>query len=222
MPGFTRNQVLREILEIGLIPVFYYRETETAWNVVRACFEGGAKLVEFTNRGARAISVFQKLAYRRDEELPRLILGAGTILDPITVTAYIDAGADYIVGPTFNPQVAKACNRRRVLYIPGCFTPTEISEAEGMGVEIIKLFPGSVATPRFVKAVMGPMPNTLFMPSGGVKADRDEIAEWFGAGAVALNLGSDLVRKELVEAGDYEGIRERVRQCIGWIQEARE
>lgn len=124
MPSLSRNQVVREILEIGLIPVFYHGETEAASNVVRACFEGGAKVMEFTNRGARAITVFQELARWRDEKLPKLILGAGTILDPAAAAAYIDAGADYIVGPTFNPEVAEVCNRRRVLYIPGCFTPT--------------------------------------------------------------------------------------------------
>lgn len=221
MIRFNKNQVIREILEIGLIPVFYNREIETASNVVRACFEGGAKVMEFTNRGARAIKVFQKLALWRDRKLPELILGAGTIMDPATATAYINVGADYIVGPTFNPEVAKVCNRRRILYIPGCFTPNEISEAERMGAEIIKLFPGSVATPSFVKNLLGPMPSTLLMPSGGLKANREEIAKWFEAGATAINLGSDLLRNDLVEKGDYNGIREKVQLCLSWIKEAR-
>jgi 2-dehydro-3-deoxyphosphogluconate aldolase/(4S)-4-hydroxy-2-oxoglutarate aldolase len=221
MTDLPRLTVAKTITDIGLIPVFHHGDIEVAKAIVRACFDGGARVVEYTNRGNRASDVFSELARWRDDELPRCILGAGTIMDPETAASYINGGADYIVAPTFNPETALTCNRRKVLYIPGCQTPTEITEAESLGADIIKLFPASVATPKFIKAVHGPMPHTKLMPSGGVKYDRGGIAEWIKAGAVALNMGSDLIRKNLVEEGRYAEIQDRVRQCLAWIGEAR-
>jgi 2-dehydro-3-deoxyphosphogluconate aldolase/(4S)-4-hydroxy-2-oxoglutarate aldolase len=221
MTDLPRLTVAKTITDIGLIPVFHNGDIEVAKAVVKACVDGGARVAEYTNRGSRASDVFSELSEWRDDELPRCILGAGTIMDPETATTYINDGADYIVGPTFNRETALTCNRRKVLYIPGCQTPTEISEAERLGADIIKLFPASVATPRFIKAVHGPMPHTRLMPSGGVKYDRVGIAEWIEAGAVALNMGSDLIRKDLVREGRYAEIRDRVRQCLAWIDEAR-
>jgi 2-dehydro-3-deoxyphosphogluconate aldolase/(4S)-4-hydroxy-2-oxoglutarate aldolase len=221
MTDLPRLTVAKTITDIGLIPVFHNGDIEVAKAVVKACVDGGARVAEYTNRGSRASDVFSELSEWRDDELPRCILGAGTIMDPETATTYINDGADYIVGPTLNRETALTCNRRKVLYIPGCQTPTEITEAERLGADIIKLFPASVATPRFIKAVHGPMPHTRLMPSGGVKYDRDGIAEWIEAGAVALNMGSDLIRKDLVREGRYAEIRDRVRQCLAWIDEAR-
>ena len=222
MPRFLRHRVIESILSVGLIPVFYNGDIEVAKQVVRACHEGGAKVVEFTNRGARAHTVFRELAEWCEGELPECILGAGTISDPETAALYINEGADYIVGPMLNPEVARICNRRRVLYIPGCQTPTEISEAEELGADIIKLFPASVLTPRFVRALRGPMPHSLIMPSGGVRNTREEVTEWIRAGAAALNMGSDLIRRDLVEKRDFDEISAGVRRCLGWIAEARE
>ena len=222
MPRFLRHRVIESILSVGLIPVFYNGDVEVAKQVVRACHEGGAGVVEFTNRGARAHTVFRELAEWCEGEQPECILGAGTISDPETAALYINEGADYIVGPMLNPEVARICNRRRVLYIPGCQTPTEISEAEELGADVIKLFPASVLTPRFVRALRGPMPHSLIMPSGGVRNTREEVAEWIRAGAAALNMGSDLIRRDLVEGRDFGEISAGVRRCLGWIAEARE
>ena len=221
MTDLPRLTVAKTITDIGLIPVFHHGDIEVAKAIVKACSDGGAQVVEYTNRGSRASTVFRELTEWRDDELPSCILGAGTIMDPETAVAYINGGADYIVAPTFNPETAATCNRRKVLYIPGCMTPTEITEAERHGAEIIKLFPASVAAPRFIKAVHGPMPHTRLMPSGGVRYDRDGVAEWIQAGAVALNMGSDLIRRDLVAEGRYAEIRDRVRQCLAWIAEAR-
>ena len=222
MPRFLRHRVIESILSVGLIPVFYNGDIEVAKQVVRACHEGGAKVVEFTNRGVRAHTVFRELAEWCKGELPECILGAGTISEPETATLYINEGADYIVGPMLNPEVARICNRRRVLYIPGCQTPTEISEAEELGADIIKLFPASVLTPRFVRTLHGPMPHSLIMPSGGVRNTKEEVNEWIRAGAAALNMGSDLIRRDLVEGRDFGEISAGVRRCLGWIAEARE
>jgi len=221
MPEMMRHRVIEAILEVGLVTVFHNGDARVAKEVVRACLDGGARIVEFTNRGDRAYLTFNELAELRDAELPELILGAGTVSDAETASLYINGGADFIVGPVFNPEVARLCNRRKVLYIPGCLTPTEISEAEEMGADIVKLFPASVATPGFVKAVLGPSPQTRIMASGGIKMDQGMMTEWIRAGAVALNLGSDLIRKELVARGDYGEITRNVEQCIQWIREAR-
>ncbi|MGB9622813.1 MAG: hypothetical protein ACPL07_03100, partial [Candidatus Bathyarchaeia archaeon] len=213
--------VLEEILNAGLLPVFD-GDFEIAKNVVKACVEGGAKTIEFTNRGDRALDVFSNLSRWCDTECKDTLLGAGTIHEPSTASQYINAGANFIVGPSFNSEVAKICNRRRVLYIPGCMTPTEISEAEEMGVDLVKLFPACVVTPMFVKAILGPSPRTLLMPSGGIKLNREEVAEWVEAGAVALNIGSELIKRDLVMERNFEAIRENVKQCLEWIKEAKE
>jgi 2-dehydro-3-deoxyphosphogluconate aldolase/(4S)-4-hydroxy-2-oxoglutarate aldolase len=157
----------------------------------------------------------------RKSQFSECVLGVGTVFDSTSAGTYIDLGADYVVGPTFNPEVAKTCNRRKVLYIPGCFTPTEISNAEEMGADIIKLFPASVATPSLIKAILGPMPHTRIMPSGGVRMNQKEITEWVKAGAVAVNMGSDLIRKEHVETGHFDTISRNVEECIRWVEEAK-
>ncbi len=148
-------------------------------------------------------------------------MGAGTVVDPATATMYVNAGANFIVGPLFNPEVARACNRRKVLYIPGCQTLTEISLAEEMGAEIVKLFPASVLTSRFVKAILGPSPQTRVMASGGVRVEEEDVTGWIEAGAVALNIGSDLIRRDLIEGRNFDAIRENVERCIRWIGQAR-
>ena len=222
MPKFLKHRVIEEILSSGLVPVFYNGDIEVAKGVVKACWDGGAKAVEFTNRGDRAQGVFIELSSWCDAEFQDVILGACTIIDPSTAAQYINSGANFIVGPSFNKDVAKICNRRMVPYMPGCQTPTEISEAEEMGADIVKLFPANVLTPKFVKAVMGPSPRTQLMPSGGVQTDQEDIAKWIEAGAVALNIGSELVRRDLMEDHRFDVIRENVEKCLAWIRQARE
>jgi 2-dehydro-3-deoxyphosphogluconate aldolase/(4S)-4-hydroxy-2-oxoglutarate aldolase len=221
MPGLSKQRIVEEILEVGLIPVFYDNRIDNAQGVVEACFKGGARILEFTNRGNRAHIVFSELASWCERELPDVILGTGTIFDIATATLYINNGANFIVGPTFNPEVAKICNQRKVLYIPGCQTPTEISEAEKLGAEIIKLFPANVLTPKFIQTVLGPMPQTLIMPSGGISLDQEEITNWIKSGAIALNMGSDMIKKDLVEQGRYDEIKKIVQNCLSWIKEAK-
>ena len=221
MARFLRHEVVEEALRVGLVPVFYNGDVEVAMGVTRACVEGGARLIEFTNRGDRAIHVFDELSKRLDEELPEAILGAGTVVDPPTAALYINSGANFIVGPSFSSEVARLCNRRRVLYVPGCQTPTEISEAEEMGAEIVKLFPASALGPEFVRDLRGPSPQTLLMPSGGIALNEGDVSRWVKAGAVALNMGSALIRRDLMAGHRYGEIRDGVERCIGWIKAAR-
>jgi 2-dehydro-3-deoxyphosphogluconate aldolase/(4S)-4-hydroxy-2-oxoglutarate aldolase len=223
MARFSRLEVLNTMIEIGLIPVFYNQDVEVAKKIVQACAAGGARVVEFTNRGDLAYQVFAELVRHFAKEDPGIILGIGSVIDPGTAALYISSGANFVVGPVLNPGVAKVCNRRKVPYSPGCGSASEISEAEELGVEICKIFPGSqVGGPAFVKAVLGPCPWTRIMPTGGVDATEESIKGWFKAGVSCVGMGSKLVRKDLVAAGNWEEITRTVRQVLEWIREARE
>ncbi len=222
MARFTRLEVLNKMIEIGLVPVFYEGNVDVALKIVQACSAGGAKLVEFTNRGDLAYEVFCELVKHFQKADPTLILGVGSVIDAPTAALYISSGANFIVGPILNAEVARLCNRRKVAYSPGCGSATEISEAEELGVEIVKIFPGdSVGGPEFVRAVLAPCPWTRIMPTGGVDATKESITAWFKAGAACVGMGSKLITKELVAARDFEGITKKVQQVLAWIKEAR-
>ena len=222
MTRFSRLEVLNTIIDIGLVPVFNQPDVEVAKSVVKACATGGARVVEFTNRGDFASDVFKDLARYLAEEHPDVILGVGTVIDAPTAALYIAYGAGFVVGPVLNPEIAKLCNRRKVAYMPGCGSASEISYAEELGVEIVKVFPGtSVGGPAFVKEVLGPSPWTHIMPTGGVDATEESIQDWFEAGVACVGIGSKMIRKDLVATGDWGGIANNVRQVLDWIQQAR-
>jgi len=222
MARFMRLDVINTLLDIGLVPLFYNSDVETSVELTSACSRGGAKLIEFTNRGELAYSVFTELIKHFNKTDPTIILGIGSIIDVPTAALYIASGADFIVGPSFNPEIAKLCNRRKILYMPGCATETEISTAEEYGVEICKIFPGeTVGGPAFIKAVMAPCPWHRLMPTGGVDATEASVSEWVKAGAVAVGMGSKLVRAQAVKDRDYDGITAKASDCIGWIKKAR-
>jgi 2-dehydro-3-deoxyphosphogluconate aldolase / (4S)-4-hydroxy-2-oxoglutarate aldolase len=222
MPKQLRMDTLNKIIDTGLVPVFYHPDADTSTQVIQACFEGGAEVVEFTNRGEHAYSVFSTVAKRLKTNAPQVTLGAGSIIDPYTASLFINAGADFIVGPTFNPDIVKICNRLKIPYCPGCGTASEISTAEEAGVEIVKLFPGDlVGGPDFVKAVLGPMPWVRFMPTGGVDATLKSITDWFNAGVTAVGIGSNLIRKDWVKQGEFIKITELTANILSWIRQAR-
>jgi 2-dehydro-3-deoxyphosphogluconate aldolase/(4S)-4-hydroxy-2-oxoglutarate aldolase len=220
---FTRLDVLSTTIDIGLVPIFYHREVETAQRIVAACADGGARVVEFTNRGDFAYQVFTDLSRHFAETDPGVILGVGSVVDAPTAAMYIASGANFIVGPMLNPDIARLCNRRKIAYMPGCGSLTEISAAEELGVEIVKAFPGSaVGGPGFVKAVLGPCPWTRLMPTGGVDATEASIRAWFEAGVACVGIGSKLITKDAVVEGNFDAITEKARQVLGWIRAVRE
>jgi 2-dehydro-3-deoxyphosphogluconate aldolase/(4S)-4-hydroxy-2-oxoglutarate aldolase len=222
MARFTRLEVLNAIVGLGVVPVFYDADVETAKNVARACAAGGARVFEFTNRGDFAPEVFKALSAYIQKELPGVILGVGSVVDEATAALYIAYGANFVVGPILNPAVAKMCNRRKIAYAPGCGSATEISQAEELGVEIVKVFPGdSVGGPQFVKAVLGPCPWTRIMPTGGVEVTQESFAGWFNAGVAAVGVGSNLMKKEWIKAGKWDDLSAKVREALGWVQELR-
>lgn len=222
MARFSRLEVLNAIIDIGLVPVFFHPDVEVAKRIVAACAAAGARVVEFTNRGDLAYQVFSELVRYFSAKDPSIILGVGSVLDPGTAALYIASGANFVVGPVLNPDVAKVCNRRKVAYSPGCGSASEISAAEELGVEICKMFPGAqVGGPAFVKAVLGPCPWTRIMPTGGVDATQESIHGWFKAGVSCVGIGSKLISKDLVVSGDYDAITKKTANVIDWIKEAR-
>ena len=222
MARFPRMQVLNAVFELGLIPVFYHEDLETAKRIVAACAAGGARVVEFTNRGDLAYEVFAGLVRHFAAADPSIILGVGSIVDPGTAALYLASGANFCVGPVLNPEVARVCNRRKVAYMPGCGSASEISAAEELGVEICKIFPGAeVGGPSFVKANLGPCPWSRLMPTGGVEATQESVTAWFKAGVCAVGVGSNLITKEIVARGDYAALSARVAQMLQWVREAR-
>jgi 2-dehydro-3-deoxyphosphogluconate aldolase/(4S)-4-hydroxy-2-oxoglutarate aldolase len=217
-----RMVVLTAMVEQGVIPVFYHPEVDVCRNVIQACANGGAKCVEFTNRGDFAAQVFLEVNRHFVEADPSVIMGVGSIIDPVTAGLYIANGANFVVGPMLNADVAKICNRRCIPYSPGCGSVSEVSYAHELGCEIVKIFPGSsVGGPDFVKNIRGPMPWTKLMPTGGVDPTEESLTKWFGAGIVAAGIGSKLITKELLAAGDYAGIEKKVAETVALIKKFR-
>ena len=222
MARFTRLEVLNTIIDTGLVPVFYNGDVEVTKNVARAISTGGCRLLEFTNRGDFAPEVFKELSRYCQRELPSMILGVGSVLDAPTAALYIAYGANFVVGPYLNAEVARFCNRRKISYSPGCGSATEIGDAEELGAEIVKVFPGdSVGGPGFVKAILGPCPWTRIMPTGGVQATREGLTAWFKAGVAAVGIGGDLIKKEYLAAGNYDAMTTRTAEILALIREVR-
>ncbi|WP_420479011.1 bifunctional 4-hydroxy-2-oxoglutarate aldolase/2-dehydro-3-deoxy-phosphogluconate aldolase [Brevundimonas sp. FT23028] len=213
-----RLTVLNALEAQGVAPVFYHADPEVCLNVIRACSRGGAKAIEFTNRGDFAVDLFGELARELQKTDPDIILGIGSVIDAPTAAMFLNRGARFIVSPCLVEDVAKVCNRRMTAYFPGCGSVTEIGQAHELGCEIVKLFPGaSVGGADFVKAVLGPMPWTKIMPTGGVDPDEASIAKWFGSGIVAAGMGSKLITDAAVKSGDWAGIEAQVRKTVDAI-----
>ena len=222
MARFTRLEVLNTIVETGLVPVFYHKDIEVVKKIAQAVAEGGARTLEFTNRGDFAPWVFKELSEYLVKANPNVILGVGSVVDAPTAALYIASGANFVVGPILNPEVARLCNRRKIAYSPGCGSASEIAQAEELGVEIVKVFPGdSVGGPNFVKAILGPCPWTRIMPTGGVETTKESINAWFKAGITAAGIGSNLIKKEWIAAGNYEAMTAKTAEVLAWIREAR-
>ena len=219
MARFNSIQVYNAILEQGLVPVFYNGDFEIAKNIVNAIAKGGGKIVEFTNRGDFAYKIFSKLVKYFKKEVPQLIFGVGSVIEPYTAELYINNGANFVVGPATNPEIAKLCNRRRIPYSPGCASPTEISYAEELGCEIVKIFPGGIiGGPDFVRSILAPMPWTKIMPTGGVDISEESLKGWFEAGVVAVGIGSKLITKDLVAKKEWDGISQNVSKTLEIIK----
>lgn len=206
----------------GMVPVFYHGDAEIAKNVVRACYRGGVRSFEFTNRGAQAFEVFGALVAMAAAECPELTLGIGSIVDAASCRRFVEAGARFVVSPVFSAEVMDETRRLGVPYIPGAATPTEIFNANRLGAEIVKVFPGAeVGGPSFVKAVLAPMPWLRIMVTGGVEPTRDNLTKWFGAGVKCVGIGSNLFPKEVIAAGRWDEISQLCATTLSTIAEVR-
>lgn len=219
MANYTRIETVQVMKETGIVPVFYHKDLEVCKKVIEACYNGGARVFEFTNRGDFAHEVFGELIKYVNQNFEGMILGVGSILDAGTTSLYMQLGTNFIVSPIVNAEMARTCNRRKVAWMPGCGSVTEISYAEELGAEVVKIFPGSqVGGPSFVKAVKGPLPWASIMPTGGVSPTEENLKEWFGAGVHCVGIGSQLFQQKEDGSFNYDAIAEKVRMAIEIVQ----
>jgi 2-dehydro-3-deoxyphosphogluconate aldolase/(4S)-4-hydroxy-2-oxoglutarate aldolase len=221
MARFTKLKVLTTLADQGMIPLFYNSDIELCKKVLRSVYQGGARILEFTNRGDFAHEVFGELNKYCEVELPEMILGIGSVADAATAAIYMQLGANFIVSASFREDIARTCNRRKVPYMPGCGTLTEIGNAEEMGCDIVKLFPGSVYGPGFVKAIKAPQPWTTIMPTGGVVPSEENLSAWFNAGVTCVGMGSKLIGKDVIQNGDFEGLEAKTKAALSLIEKLR-
>lgn len=222
MAKYNKLHVIQTFIETGIVPVFYNADIEVSKNVVRACYEGGIRAFEFTNRGDFAQEVFAELVKYANKELPGMIMGVGSVVDPATAALYIQLGANFVVGPVFNPAVAPVCNRRLIPYSPGCGSVSEVSAAQEAGCDVCKVFPGDVLGPAFVKDLRGPMPWSQIMVTGGVKPEKSNLEAWFKAGATCVGMGSNLFPKDAIAAKDWARITELCKEAIEIVKQVKQ
>ncbi len=218
MARFTKIEVLQTMKNTGLVPLFFNSDIEVAKQLVHSLYDGGARLLEFTNRGDFAQDVFHELSLYVNSHLPELILGVGSVTDQGTASLYMQMGANFVVTPVLREDVAIVCNRKNVLWSPGCGTLTEITRAEELGCDMVKLFPAGIYGPKFIKAIKGPQPWTNIMPTGGVSPTEENLKGWFSAGAYCVGMGSQLMVKKSDDTYDYDRIKELTETSLSLIK----
>lgn len=218
MARFSRIEVAQTMEHTGLVPLFYHSDIELGKKIMEACYKGGARVIEFTSRGDFAHEVFGELSKFCEENLPSMIIGIGSVIDAAEASLYMQMGANFVVTPVLREDIAIVCNRRKVLWSPGCGTLTEIANAEELGCEIVKLFPGGSYGADFVKAIKGPCPWTKIMPTGGVSTDKRNLEAWFKAGVTCVGIGSKLISKEILESKDFPRLEKNVKDTLALIQ----
>lgn len=221
MAKFDKIQVMQKIGETGMVPVFYHKDAEVAKNVIKACYEGGVRAFEFTNRGDFAHEVFAECVKFAAVECPELAMGVGSVVDAATAALYIQLGACFVVGPLFNPDIVPVCNRRLIPYCPGCGSVSEIGKAQEMGCDLCKVFPGDVYGPAFVKGMMAPCPWSKLMVTGGVSPTEENLTSWIKAGVYCVGMGSKLFPSDKVKACDWQYVTDKCKEALGYIAKAR-
>lgn len=213
-----KKKTLSLVIEQGVLPLYFHPDVEISVQILKALYHAGARLVEYTNRGENALNNFLQLRKVADEELPGLQLGVGTIINRIEATEFINEGADFIVCPGINEEVAELADKNDLLWVPGCFTPTEMMRSVDLGAQLVKLFPGSLLGPSYLTAMKEIFRDLMFMPTGGVDTSEENLHSWFTSGAIAVGLGSKLISKTLVETKNYEEIESITRQTLQMVQ----
>jgi len=222
MATFNKLQTLEAMRSTGMVPVFYHADVNISQNVLKACYTGGVRVFEFTNRGDFAHEVFTDLVKFAKKECPEMILGIGSVIDPATAALYLQLGANFVVGPCFNREISKICNRRLIPYIPGCGSVSEIGDAQESGCDVCKVFPaGNVGGPSFVKNVKAPMPWSMLMVTGGVEPTESNLSSWIKAGVSCVGMGSNLFPKEVIAAGEWDTISSLCKESLEYIRKSR-
>lgn len=212
------HTIITQIINQGLLPLYFHKDKEVCAHILRSVYRAGVRVVEFTNRGKEAAGNFEYLKNLTENELKGMLIGAGTIKTEKDAHTFIDAGADFLISPGFNKKVAKVADHKNMLWVPGCMTPTEIMKAEETGAQLVKLFPGSLLGPGFVSAIKELFPNLLFIPTGGVKMEENNLRAWFTSGVCAVGAGSTLINKKSVEEGDFSEIEIATKNAIDMIR----
>jgi 2-dehydro-3-deoxyphosphogluconate aldolase / (4S)-4-hydroxy-2-oxoglutarate aldolase len=219
MAKYTRIQVALKMQETGMVPVFYHPDINICKSVLKACYDGGVRVFEFTNRGDFAHEIFAELNKYAIKELPGMILGIGSVVDAGTASLYIQLGTNFVVSPVLKEEMALVCNRRKIFWSPGCGSLNDISRAEELGAEVVKIFPAEqVGGPKFIENIKGPCPWTSIMPTGGVEPTEENLSKWFKAGVVCVGMGSQLITKDILSSGNYELLTQKVKDAMAIIQ----
>lgn len=214
---FTKEQMLNEMGSTGMIPVFNHVDIEVAKAVLDASYKGGIRVFEFTNRASNSLEVFKEM-YEYGSKYEDMVIGIGTIFTAKAAKDFIDAGADFIVSPALIPEVADYCNDKKVFWIPGCGTITEVLNAKNLGASLVKAFPGNVLGPAFVSSAKAVFPDLHIMPTGGVEPTEENLSEWFGAGVFCVGMGSQLFKKEWIVNQEYENLQSKISESLELIQ----
>jgi len=214
----SRYQIAQKINQVDIIPIFYHDDLELSKKVIKACFDGGVRIFEYTNRGDSAKTNFPALKKFVETDCPGMLIGIGSIINKEQAISYIQLGADFIVSPILDRGIANACNDNDIYWIPGCATPSEIAQAEKWGADIIKIFPGNVLEPKFIKSVKGPMSWVKLMPTGGVKPTEENLKAWFEAGAVCVGMGSQLITRDIIQLEQIDRLKQEVANTLDIIK----
>lgn len=210
----TKEQIIDLMLETKVIPLFYEGDKETARKLVDACYEGGARVIEFTNRGDKAPEVFADLVSYCNEKYPSLAMGIGSVANKEQVDQFVELGAHFLVSPFISEELAKASAAHNILWTGGCATLSEMNQAYSWGVPLMKAFPGNILGPAFIKAAKAPCPYFKIMPTGGVKPTEENLKEWFAAGASCVGMGSQLFVKNEDGSFNIPRITELLKNSI--------
>ena len=213
-----KQTTIDTLLRQKLLPLYYHESAETSAAILKALYDAGIRIIEYTNRGKNALENFRQLK-KAAADLPGLLIGIGTIKNKEQAEDFIRTGADFIIAPSVNVEVGKAAEAAGLLWIPGCMTPTEIASAENAGAQLVKIFPGNLLGPDYLRSIRDLFPGMKFMPTGGVEVNKENLSEWFGAGVCAVGMGSKLISREALEANDFEGIRSATLNCLKIIGE---
>lgn len=215
------NQIIESIVKQGVLPLYFNADETVSKEVLIAIYKAGIKAVEYTNRGEAALKNFSALVALRNQEMPDMLLGIGTIKNLQQAKSYLEIGADFLLSPGFVPEVAAYCVSKDIFYSPGCMTPTEIIAAENAGIKFIKLFPGNILKTDFLSAIKDIFPDLFFMPTGGVDTTEENISSWYKAGVSAVGMGSKLISKALMEVKDYQTIENKTKEVLETIKKTK-